>query len=203
LNYYAIYDRYFCDLCEKAVTLLELGLYTGESLKLWASYLRRGTIIGVDIIENRAVFSDYPNIVLERGDQTDSDRLEEICPAHAANGLDFIVDDASHIGQNSAASYATLFTCLKPGGLYIVEDWGTGYFDEWPDGCRLQKGRSESIDGHIAKRLPNHDSGMVGFIKSLIDQPAGDKLKLSDISTRPDIISFIHIYKNIVILKKA
>lgn len=203
LEYYAIYDRYFCDLCDRAVTLLELGVHTGKSLKVWATYFRRGTIIGVDIMENSADFSGYPNIVFERGDQTDSDRLKEICLAHAPNGLDIIVDDASHIGQSSLASYTTLFGYLKPGGLYIVEDWGTGYFDEWPDGSRLKKFRSQTVEGQIAKRIPSHDFGMVGFVKSLVDEFAGDKLKLSDISTRPPIVSFMHIYGNIVIVKKA
>jgi SAM-dependent methyltransferase len=203
LEYYAIYDRYFCDFREGAVTLLELGVHTGESLKVWASYFRRGTIIGVDIMDKGADFDGYPNIVFERGDHADSERLKEICLAHALNGLDIVVDDGSHIGQNSAASYAALFGYLKPGGLYIIEDWGTGYFDEWPDGGRLHKVRSETVDGQIARHLPSHDFGMVGFVKSLVDELAGDKLKLSDISTRPDIVSFIHFYKNTVIVKKA
>lgn len=203
LEYYANYDRYFCDLRDGAVTLLELGVHMGESLKVWASYFRRGNIIGVDILEKNVDFSAYPNIVFERGDQTDSDRLKEICLAHARNGLDIVLDDASHLGQSSVASYTTLFGYLKPGGLYIVEDWGTGYFDEWPDGSRFKKFRSETVDGQIAKRIPSHDFGMVGFVKSLVDEFVGDKLKLSDISTRPDIVSFIHFYKNIVIVKKA
>ena len=203
LEYYAIYDRYFCDLSDRAVTLLELGVHNGESLKVWATYFRRGNIIGVDILENHVDFSAYPNIVFARGDQTDSDRLEEICLAHAPNGLDIVLDDASHLGQSSLASYTTLFRYLKPGGLYMVEDWGTGYFDEWPDGSRLNKFPSETVEGQITKRIPSHDFGMVGFVKSLVDEFAGDKLKLSDISTRPDIVSFMHIYKNIVIVKKA
>ena len=23
---------------------------------------------------------------------------------------------------------------LKPNGLYVIEDWGTSYWDDWPDG---------------------------------------------------------------------
>jgi len=76
LNIYAIYDRYFSDFSDRGVTLLELGVHTGESLKVWASYFPRGSIIGVDNLENRVDFSAYPNIVFERGDQTDPDRLK-------------------------------------------------------------------------------------------------------------------------------
>jgi SAM-dependent methyltransferase len=204
LNIYAIYDRYFGNFSDRAITLLELGVHTGESLKVWASYFPRGTIIGVDIIENRVDFSAYPNIVFERGDQTDPDRLKEICLAHAANGLDIIVDDASHFGHNSAASYATLFAYLNPGGLYIIEDWGTGYFDDWPDGSHFERLPSEAVDGQIGKRIPSHDFGMVGFVKSLVDEVAGFNVlpSLSAPPRRPDLMSFMHLYKETVIIGK-
>jgi hypothetical protein len=204
LAIYSIYDRYFGDFSDRAVTILEMGVHAGESLKVWASYFRFGTVIGLDITENKADFSAYPNIVFERGDQTDAERLKEILRFHAPNGLDIIVDDASHIGNNSAASYATLFPYLNADGLYIIEDWGTGYFDDWPDGGHFQRFHSEAVDGQIVKRRPSHDFGMVGFIKSLVDEVAGDNVKptLGAASTRPDIMSFMHLYKQAAVIRK-
>ncbi len=38
-----------------------------------------------------------------------------------------IVDDASHIGRLTAATYALLWPLVKPGGYYVVEDWA----DPW------------------------------------------------------------------------
>jgi len=203
LKMYAIYDRYFADFSDGAVTLLELGVHTGESLKVWASYFPRGRIIGVDTADI-ADFSGYSNVVFERGDQADPDRLKEICLAHAPDGLDIIVDDASHVGQNSAVSYAALFPYLNPGGIYIVEDWGTGYFDDWPDGSHFQKFLPEAVDGQVAKRIPSHDFGMVGFVKSLVDEVAGDNVKptIRASATRSDVMSFIHFYKEAVIIRK-
>lgn len=204
VKFYAIYDRYFGDFTDRPIALLELGVHSGESLKVWASYFPLGNIIGVDITESGADFSAYPNIVFERGDQADPDRLKEILRSHAPAGLDIIIDDASHIGHNSAASYATLFPCLKPGGLYVIEDWGTGYFDDWPDGSHFQRFHSEAVDGQIAKRIPSHDFGMVGFVKSLVDQVAGDNVKPLHTAapTRPDTMSFMHFYKEMVIIEK-
>jgi len=45
---------------------------------------------------------------------------------------------------------------------------------------------------------------MVGFVKSLVDQVAGDNIKplLTAAPTRPDTMSFMHFYKEMVILKK-
>ena len=204
VTFYAIYDRYFSGLSDRAITLLELGVYTGESLKVWASYFRQGTIIGVDIEKSAADFSSYPNIVFERGDQANQDRLREILRIHAAHGLDIIVDDASHIGLNSLASYEILFPHLKPGGLYIIEDWGTGYFDDWPDGSHLQGFRPEPVDGQIAKRMPSHDFGMVGFVKCLVDQVAGANVKPSHAAppTRLGTMSYMHFYQEMVIIEK-
>lgn len=204
VKFYGIYDRYFGAFCDRAITLVELGVHTGESLKVWASYFLQGTIIGVDITENKTDFSGYPNIVFERGDQADRDRLKQILLRHAPGGLDIIVDDASHFGHSSAASYAILFPALKPGGLYIIEDWGTGYFDDWADGGHFQRFHSEAVDGQMPKRIPSHDFGMVGFVKSLVDQVAGDNVKplLAAAPTRPDTMSFMHFYKEMVIIEK-
>ena len=77
-KFYAIYDRYFAEFCDRPITMLELGINTGESLKVWATYFPQGTIIGLDL-ENKADFSDYRNIIFEQGDQTNSNRLNEIC----------------------------------------------------------------------------------------------------------------------------
>jgi hypothetical protein len=194
LKIYAIYARYFEDF-SGGIKVLELGVHKGESLKVWASYFPQGTIIGLDL-DNKADFSAYPNIVFEQGDQTDTERLRKI----ARGGLDIVIDDASHIGEKSLVSYATLFPYLNPGGLYIIEDWGTGYFNDSPDG--KYPDRLREIAGH---RILSHDFGMVGFVKSLVDDVAGGTVKpaLTAKPTRQDTVSFMHVYKQAVIVRKA
>ena len=52
-------------------------------------------------------------------------------------GLDIIIDDASHLYKKSRASFDILFeNHLKSGGMYIIEDWGCGYWPKWPNGHR-------------------------------------------------------------------
>jgi hypothetical protein len=88
---------------------------------------------------------------------------------------------------------------------HIIEDWGTGYFDDWPDGGHIQKLCSEAVDGLIPKRIPSHDFGMVGFVKSLVDEVAGDHVKpiLSATPTHPNIMSFMHLYKETAVIRKS
>ena len=181
-RFYAIYDGYFAEFRDKPIRMLEMGVHTGTSLKVWASYFTRGTIIGLDL-ERKADFSGYPNIVFEQGDQTDIARLRTI----AHGGLDIVLDDCSHIGKNAMTSYTALFPYLNSGGLYVIEDWGTGYLKDWPDG-KLPESARPVIAGN---RILSHDFGMAGFVKSLVDEAAGDS------------ISFAHFYKQTVILRKA
>jgi len=70
----------------------------------------------------------------------------------APEGFDIIIDDCSHIGEFTAVSFWHLFDRhLKPGGLYVIEDWGTGYMRGTPDGrACVPPGRSHrSVPGSV------------------------------------------------------
>jgi SAM-dependent methyltransferase len=202
---YELYESYLRELTDHPITLLELGVYAGRSLKTFASYFPNGKIIGVDIVGDELDFSGFPNIVFARGDQRKAEELDAICAAHAPDGLDVIIDDASHYGTWSLASYTALFPHLKPGGLYFIEDWTTGYWDDWPDGSRLQTFTSESGGERPAKRIPSHDFGMVGLVKSLVDEVASSwirpRMMMPD--PRPPRMEMLHVYKQMVVLRKA
>jgi glucose/arabinose dehydrogenase len=53
----------------------------------------------------------------------------------APEGFDIIIDDASHFVDLTKIAFWHLFdNQLKPSGLYVIEDWGTGYWSDWTDG---------------------------------------------------------------------
>jgi hypothetical protein len=52
-------------------------------------------------------------------------------------GFDLVMDDTSHVGALSHITFHAVFPHFKGGGIYIVEDWGSGYWDDWPDGGRF------------------------------------------------------------------
>ena len=95
---YELYDDYFSALRDSPIVLLELGVAQGESLKTFASYFENGRIIGIDSEDRGLDFSSHPNVRFEVGDQRDAARLSEVCAAHAPDGLDIVIDDASHVG---------------------------------------------------------------------------------------------------------
>jgi predicted O-methyltransferase YrrM len=56
-------------------------------------------------------------------DQGDRTRVAAIVEAEFAGPLDLVVDDASHLYAPTLASFETLFPRVRPGGLFIIEDW--------------------------------------------------------------------------------
>lgn len=137
-HYLRNYEECFRDLLDRDVRLLELGVYRGGSLLLWRDYFERGLVVGLDI--NPVEINDPTGrIRIYQGEQQDTLLLDRIARECAPEGFDVIIDDCSHVGQLTRASFRHLFDRhLKPGGLYVIEDWGTGYWDSWPDGVRYR-----------------------------------------------------------------
>jgi len=133
-HYLRNYEKYFRPLIEQPIKLLELGIYRGGSLLLWRDYFQKGLIVGLDL---QPVEIDDPSgrIRTYQGKQQDTQRLDRIGYENAPDGFDVIIDDCSHIGELTRISFWHLFdNHLKPGGLYVIEDWSTGYWRKWFDG---------------------------------------------------------------------
>jgi SAM-dependent methyltransferase len=208
LSYYAVYQRYFNEISDNCLKVLELGTYEGVSTKIFSRYFKNSTIISVDLIRKDIDFSRFENVVYLQADQSDESSLASICDRYAPDGLDIVIDDASHIGYYSLRSFRALFARLKYGGYYVVEDWGTGYWNDWPDGHQSRPVRlaNRNIFSRrlFPRRILSHDYGMVGFIKSLIDEVAGHDNRPSRKSPpmRPAEIEYMHTYHALAILKR-
>ncbi len=55
--------------------------------------------------------------------QADRESLRRIIDEDFDGTLDGVVDDASHMYDHSLASFETRFPRLRPGGMYLIEDW--------------------------------------------------------------------------------
>ncbi len=136
------------------MAVLELGVLRGGSLRLWRDYFRKGTIVGLD---RARVAVDDPErrIQIYQGSQDDTALLTRIAREHAPAGFDLIIDDASHVAALTRRSFWHLFEHhLKPGGLYVIEDWGMGYWSDWPDGAAATRASAwPAIFGAVGRRL--------------------------------------------------
>ena len=199
-HYLRNYEKYFAPFLDREVKLLELGVFKGGSLLMWRDFFEQGTIVGLDM--NPCAIEDPTGRVrFYQGSQDDTALLDRIGRENAPQGFDIIIDDCSHIGELSRISFWHLFlNHLRPGGIYAIEDWGTGYWKSWPDGKRYRPPRRPSVPYRLVsallhtiervmgrkvgsrwemrlrklsfyrQRFPSHDYGMVGFVKELIDE---------------------------------
>jgi hypothetical protein len=135
----ALYEPFFAPLVGQSISLLELGVHKGASLRFWRDYFENATIVGLDY--NPPVRIDDPKgkIHIYQGYQQDIQLLDRIVKEQAPDGFDVVIDDCSHIGRFARISFWHLFqNHLKPGWLYDIEDWETGYHYSWPDGKRYK-----------------------------------------------------------------
>ena len=77
-HYFNIYERHFARFKGREVHMLEVGIFSGGSLKMWRWYLGdAATIIGIDISNDTRIYERNPeygspdHIVI--GDQSDPD----------------------------------------------------------------------------------------------------------------------------------
>jgi SAM-dependent methyltransferase len=162
-GYLRTYDRIFEPLIDRPVRVLELGVRSGGSLRLWRDYFPNGIIAGLDV-EPLPSEPNENRIRIYQGRQEDTSVLSKIALEVAPDGFDIVIDDASHIAAPTRTGFWHLFdNHLKPGGVFAIEDWGTGYWERWPDGRAWRAGEP-------------HHAGMVGFIKELIDEQGAHDL---------------------------
>ncbi|WP_262029294.1 class I SAM-dependent methyltransferase [Microvirga sp. Mcv34] len=204
-DFYDFYEPYFSPLRERDIRFLEVGVYEGESTKVFSRYFERGSIVGIDLQIRDIDFRGFKNVTYLKANQTDGDALSKIAVDYAPDGFDIILDDASHVGYFSLLTFLHVFPRLKPGGIYIVEDWGTGYWNTWPDGGSFQRFPVESYQGEIPKRLISHDHGMVGFVKLLVDIAAGGDIKgegpFPNLGPHP--FQSMNVYPGTVVIRKS
>ena len=134
LHYLPLYDRHFSQYRQAAVSILEIGVFKGGSLKLWREYFGpEARIFGVDIDPQCAQFDgDYGQVRI--GSQADPDFLRSV--VEEMGGVDVVIDDGSHVMKHVDVSFRTLFPLLRKGGTYIVEDLHTAYWPSYGGGYR-------------------------------------------------------------------
>lgn len=87
LRYYEVYEQTLREegLCPK--TILEIGVYQGESVKVLARCFPSAHIVAVDLHLRDIDFSGYENVHYLQCDQSDGARLRSICESHFPNGV--------------------------------------------------------------------------------------------------------------------
>ena len=115
--------------------ILELGIDEGASTAFLALLMKPRKLVAVDIGSHRV--AELDSFVQRRDlgssvrpywgvDQGDRDKLQAILAREFGDvPLDLVIDDASHALAPTRTSFELLYPRLRPGGVFLIEDWST------------------------------------------------------------------------------
>lgn len=109
-------------------TILEVGMYEGGSLVWFDQMYKPETLVGLDArsqpIEALEHYrSDREHVKTFYGCYQEKPETLQIAKDCFPNGIDLVVDDASHHYEQTKATFEMLFPMVNPGGHYVIEDW--------------------------------------------------------------------------------
>ena len=123
----------------KVERILDLGIFKGGSVALYNELFSPQRLVGIDLVPNESTPSTDSShrhslqdaIRLYYGARQDDPEVltDIIRDDFEGKPLDLIVDDCSHMYEPTKASLNLLLPRLRPGGLYVIEDWGWAH---WP-----------------------------------------------------------------------
>ena len=182
IHYFDIYERHLRRFINKQLTILEIGVLEGGSLKMWQSYFGDGAkVIGIDIDPKCKIF-EQDNIEIFIGSQDNEKLLNSIINKYQK--IDIVIDDGSHIMKHIKKTFEFLYPRIDQNGVYIVEDTHTSYWDEY--------------DGGLGKK-----NTFIEFAKSKIDEinavHTRNKVQVTDFTRSSDSICF---YDSVVVFEK-
>ena len=99
-GYTEIYEKYFENIKDQKLNILEIGVADGGSLLMWSDYFKNSTIIGLDIhkINLKEKKLDRENIKVHQGSQSDIKFINDIVKKY--ENFDIIIDDGSHLKKD-------------------------------------------------------------------------------------------------------
>tara|TARA_Y100000593_G_scaffold86457_1_gene165184 strand:+ start:439 stop:993 length:555 start_codon:yes stop_codon:yes gene_type:complete len=144
-SYISHYDELLTPY-RKNSTFLEIGIWRGQSIKMWDEYFIDSTVVGVEIFEDRTGgLHNDPNYNVLVADATKLDFLDKI----KDYSFDVIIDDGSHYLHEQIISFNLLKHKMNKGGIYIIEDikdidYAKHYFEgSLHDNCEIRDLRKE------------------------------------------------------------
>lgn len=167
-SYLEKYQELFAPYFDKEIAFLELGIFEGDSLDFFSKILPKAKIFGIDIRDCDRKF-DSPNVKTYQGSQEDPALFKKLMDENGVREFDVIIDDCSHIGSLTLNSFNLLFPFLKPGGIYVVEDWATGYWSDWPDGKKFAMRKHLAIVPRLPKWLREKVNRLPIWVRSLLE----------------------------------
>jgi len=181
-HYFPAYERHFARFRNLDVTLLEIGVAHGGSLRMWKRFLGPyAKIVGIDI-NPACKAAEEDQVAVRIGSQSDPAFLDGLVAEFGVP--DVVLDDGSHQMADVNATFDYFFPRLGKNSVYAVEDLHTAYWPEYGGGLGKPGTFIERSKQLIDQLNADHTRGQLTQDQSL----AG--------------LSSIHCYESMVVIEK-
>ena len=167
LGYTQHYEQLLSEVRNDFTKVLEIGVETGRSHRLWLEYFPNARIYGYDIFEYgydelQRLQKDNPFLdrsIMFKGDQSNVEDLNRFKSEHGDN-FNMIIDDGGHTMEQMQTSLNHLWDSVKPGGIYVIEDLHS-CSGQWPELYGYQVIQSgDTITTDLLNSLENNDDSV-------------------------------------------
>jgi cephalosporin hydroxylase len=109
-----------------AKAVLEIGIFSGESLRMWEEYFENAEVHGIDCSDQpHGGMVDLRPMIAEGTHNIsiiDATDLSQVKKTFTGKKFDVIIEDASHQLAHQLGIYEIFKNYLNDGGIYIIED---------------------------------------------------------------------------------
>lgn len=130
-DYAAVYEPLLEPLRGRSLTMLEIGIGAGGSLRAWQEYFPHARIYALDVETKPGLDSD--RVTTGRANQSERKSLVSALTKWGMPEFDLVIDDGGHRMKEQQVSLGVLFPFVRPGGLYVIEDVHTSFPELYPD----------------------------------------------------------------------
>jgi hypothetical protein len=200
-DYLRLYENYLDPIRDEIHNLLEIGIAGGNSIRMWEEYLSpMADIYGVDHTKAYVeAVKETEFITPLFGDASFPEFWQQF-----RNGwpdMDVIIDDGAHTTDSVWMALQNGFKCLRPGGLWFIEDTHASYLPEYrrdnsgnPAGIELGDLNVNELIADLSQlRLHELGANQSGKWKGW---------KPGDFSPNVQPFEFVHYYKSLIVIKK-
>ncbi len=113
------YERFIGDMRNLPITMIEIGVASGNSMRMWREWMPKATIYGMDM-NGFTGDQEAQGFKVFKGNQREQHDLEEMTKETGRPHL--VIDDGSHDWEDQKVSFSYLWPRVLPHGWYVIED---------------------------------------------------------------------------------
>src|SRR5574339_18444 len=135
-SYLPVYEKIFEQYRHTALNVLEIGIFKGDSLRMWAEYFTKANIYGIDcsltphdgmanlqpLMDEILHVNPYAPLYNTHVHIFDAENVTEVSRRFFGTKFDVIIEDAGHEINQQLNLFKIWQPYLVKDGLYIIED---------------------------------------------------------------------------------